>query len=252
MPYFLYEGRLECGQEAELIGTEAAHASKSRRLREGEIFEVQDEQPQRFEAKVLENARNRLSFIVENRLEPPPESSLKLELWQALPREKALEMILQKGTELGVSKFVLFPGYFSQGMRHASKQQDALRRWERICREACKQSGRFLFPKLEAFLSLEEALEQKPLQGKGWMLSNTENQNKGFPDSEFSDHGKLQRVLVGPEGGWHQDEMRIAEMSGFQSIILGPRIMRSETAAITAISIIQYLQGDMGTRNPKP
>ena len=79
MPYFLYEGRLECGQEAELIGTEAAHASKSRRLREGEIFEVQDEQPQRFEAKVLENARNRLSFIVETRLEPPPESSFKLE-----------------------------------------------------------------------------------------------------------------------------------------------------------------------------
>ncbi len=137
MPYFLYEGRLECGQEAELIGTEAAHASKSRRLREGEVFEVQDEQLQRFEAKVQDNARNRLRFIVENRLEPPPESSLKLELWQALPREKALEMILQKGTELGVSKFVLFPGYFSQGMRHASKQQDALRRWERICREAC-------------------------------------------------------------------------------------------------------------------
>jgi 16S rRNA (uracil1498-N3)-methyltransferase len=109
-----------------------------------------------------------------------------------------------------------------------------------------------LFPKLEAFLSLEEALEQKPLQGKGWMLSNIENQNKGFPDSESSDHGKSQRVLVGPEGGWHQDEMRIAEMSGFQSIILGPRIMRSETAAITAISIIQYLQGDMGTKSYKP
>ena len=109
-----------------------------------------------------------------------------------------------------------------------------------------------MFPKLEAFLSLEEALEQKPLKGKGWMLSNIENQNKGFPDSESSDHGKLQRVLVGPEGGWHQDEKRIAEISGFQSIILGPRIMRSETAAITAISIIQYLQGDMGTRNSKP
>ena len=99
------------------------------------------------------------------------------------------------------------------------------------------------------FLSLEKALEQKPLQGKGWILSNIENQNKGFPDSESSDHGKPQRVLVGPEGGWHQDEMRIAEMSGFQSIILGPRIMRSETAAIIAVSIIQYLQGDMGTRN---
>jgi len=108
MPYFLYEGRLECGQEAELTGKEAAHASKSRRLREGEIFEVQDEQPQRFEAKVLENARNQLSFIVENRLEPPTESPLKLELWQALPREKALEMILQKGTELGVSNSFCF------------------------------------------------------------------------------------------------------------------------------------------------
>jgi RsmE family RNA methyltransferase len=109
-----------------------------------------------------------------------------------------------------------------------------------------------LFPKLEAFLSLKEALDQKPLQGKGWMLSNIENQNKGFTDIDSVDHGKPQRVLVGPEGGWHQDEMRIAEMSGFQSIILGPRIMRSETAAITAISIIQYLQGDIGTRNSNP
>ena len=61
-------------------------------------------------------------------------------------------------------------------------------RWERICREACKQSGRFLFPKLEAFLSLEEALEQKPLQGKGWMLSNIENQNKGFTDIDSAYH----------------------------------------------------------------
>ncbi|MEC8272498.1 MAG: RsmE family RNA methyltransferase, partial [SAR324 cluster bacterium] len=109
-----------------------------------------------------------------------------------------------------------------------------------------------LFPKLEAFPSLEDALEQKPLQGKGWMLSNIENQNKGFLDCGSSDHGKPQTVLVGPEGGWHQDEMRIAEMSGFQRIILGPRIMRSETAAITAISIIQYLQGDIGTRNSNP
>ena len=100
--------------------------------------------------------------------------------------------------------------------------------------------------------TLEEALEQNPLQGKGWMLGNIENQKKGFTDIESVDHGKPQSVLVGPEGGWHQDEMRIAEISGFQSIILGPRIMRSETAAITAISIIQYLQGDMGTRNSKP
>ena len=84
------------------------------------------------------------------------------------------------------------------------------------------------------------------------MLCNIENQNKGFSDIDSADQGKPQRVLVGPEGGWHQDEMRIAEISGFQSIILGPRIMRSETAAITAISIIQYLQGDMGNRNSKP
>ena len=84
------------------------------------------------------------------------------------------------------------------------------------------------------------------------MLSNIVNQNKGFLDIESANHGKPQRVLVGPEGGWHQDEMRIAEISGFQSIILGPRIMRSETAAITAISIIQYLQGDMGTKSYKP
>ena len=251
MPYFLYEGRLACGEKAELKGSEADHASKSRRLRIGELFEVQDHQPQRFEAKVLAKSRNRLSFIVKKLLKPPPESCLQLELWQALPREKALEFILQKGTELGVSGFVLFPGRYSQGMRHQPKQEESLQRWQRICREACKQSGRFLFPELKGYNSLDEAFENNPLQGDGWILCTKEDNTRTISEHEFPLRGIQHQLLIGPEGGWHQDEINTAENMGWKRVGLGPRIMRSETAALSALSILQYLYGDMGRHSQK-
>ena len=244
MPYFLYQGQLVCGQEAELEGEEANHASRSRRLRQGEQFEVQDIHPQRFLARVLNKSRNNVKFMVEKVLESPPESVLKLELWQALPTEKSLEFILQKGTELGVSRFVLFPGRYTQGLRHQPKQEDSIQRWHRICKEACKQSGRLLFPKVSAYLSLDDAFVKNPLQGEGWMLCTEDQKIQGFPEHRLQRlHLKL---LIGPEGGWHQDEILNAEQREWKPVGLGPRIMRSETAAVSALSILQYFYGDMG------
>ncbi|SVC49730.1 uncharacterized protein METZ01_LOCUS302584, partial [marine metagenome] len=115
MPFFLFEGLLECGLEAKLEGKEARHAIKSRRLRPGEIFEIQDSQTERFQARILERKRDSLGFVVEKRLTIPRESPLKLELWLALPKQKSLEWVLQKGTELGVSNITVFRSRYSSG-----------------------------------------------------------------------------------------------------------------------------------------
>ena len=107
MSFFLFEGLLECGLEAKLEGKEARHAIKSRRFRPGEIFEIQDAQTKRFQARILERKQGSLDFVVEKRLIIPRESPLKLQLWLAFPKQKSFEWVLQKGTELGVSNLSL-------------------------------------------------------------------------------------------------------------------------------------------------
>ena len=245
MPFFLFEGLLECGLEAKLEGKEARHAIKSRRLRPGEIFEIQDSQTERFQARILERNLNSLDFVVEKRLTIPRESSLKLELWLALPKQKSLKWVLQKGTELGVSNITVFRSRYSSGVARSLDLERGLSRWRRICMEACKQSGRTNTPQLRVHQSLAEALSENPPEGSGWLLfTETSDSNQaGFPvDIDSTAH----RLLVGPEGGWHDEEMQMAEDSGMKPIRLGPRVMRTETAVLAALAILQYLHGDMG------
>ncbi|MEC8283517.1 MAG: RsmE family RNA methyltransferase, partial [SAR324 cluster bacterium] len=137
--YFKFEGELRLALRAEMQGEEVRHISQSRRLRPGDDFLLQDRLGQRFRVKLLNQRRQRLEFEVLEAAVVPKPSPLSLELWLALPKEKALELILQKGVELGVSRVVLFQGKFSSG-RAEVPAINAQQRWERIMSEACKQS----------------------------------------------------------------------------------------------------------------
>jgi len=108
MSYFIFEGVLECGQQYELDGEEARHVLKSRRMRSGERFLIQDQNGQRFDALLTNFGRGTLRFVPENSVAVPQASALRLEILQALPKEKALDWILQKSTELGVSRMDFF------------------------------------------------------------------------------------------------------------------------------------------------
>ena len=103
MSYFIFDGVLNLGKQYELKGEEANHITKSRRLRPGDSFLVQDQQGKRFEAILGSFDRNSLLFTPHKPVAIPPASSLRIEILQALPKQKALDFILQKTTELGVS-----------------------------------------------------------------------------------------------------------------------------------------------------
>ncbi|MEC7164467.1 MAG: RsmE family RNA methyltransferase, partial [SAR324 cluster bacterium] len=152
--YFKFEGELRLALRAEMQGEEVRHISQSRRLRPGDDFLLQDRLGQRFRVKLLNQRRQRLEFEVLEAAVVPEPSPLSLELWLALPKEKALELILQKGVELGVSRVVLFQGKFSSG-RAEVPAINAQQRWERIMSEACKQSGRQISPTSTWIQSLE-------------------------------------------------------------------------------------------------
>ena len=247
MSYFIFDGVLNLGELYELKGEEFSHITKSRRLRPGDSFLVQDQQGQRFEAILKNFYRNSLLFTPQNPIAIPPASSLRIEILQALPKQKALDFILQKTTELGVSRLDVFCGRHSPKTFRASEKQHHLKRWQRIVSEASKQCGRQFAPDINFHPDISTALESLPECTNSWMLVPEAADAVSWKKISRSEDDifKHHRVLIGPEGGFHQDEIKLSLRSGMRPVYLGPRILRSETAAMSAVSILQFLWGDL-------
>ena len=247
MTYFIFEGVLNLGKQYELKGEESSHITKSRRLRPGDRFLIQDQQGQRFEAILKSFDRNGLLFTPQKPVAIPPASSLRIEILQALPKQKALAFILQKTTELGVSRLDVFCGIYSPKTFRASEKQHQLKRWQRIVSEASKQCGRQFAPEIHFHPDISTTLETLPECPNSWMLVPEAADAVSWKKISSSENDiiKHHRLLVGPEGGFHQDEIKLSLRSGMLPVYLGPRIMRSETAAMSAVSILQFLWGDL-------
>jgi len=247
MSYFIFDGVLNQGKQYELKGKESSHITKSRRLRPGDSFLVQDQQGQRFEAILKSFDRNSLLFTPQKPVAIPPASSLRIEVLQALPKQKALDFILQKTTELGVSRLDMFCGRHSPKTFCASKKQHHLKRWQRIVSEASKQCGRQFAPEIHFHPDISAALETLSKCQNSWVLVPEVDDTVSWKkiSSSGDDIMKHHRVVIGPEGGFHQDEIKLFLRSGMRPVYLGPRILRCETAAMSAVLILQFLWGDL-------
>ena len=153
----------------------------------------------------------------------------------------------KKTTELGVSRLDFFCGNHSPNSFHFSQQKRQIIRWQRIALEASKQCGRQHPPEIFCHESLEAALEILPDCANSWILSPDceESVCWNILDTDTAQQQRFQRVLIGPEGGLHPDEFKLALRSGMRPVELGPRILRAETAAVSAVSILQFLWGDL-------
>ena len=247
MSYFIFDGVRNLGKQYELKGEESSHITKSSRLRPGDNFLIQDQQGNRFEAILKSFDRNSLLFTPQKHVAIPPASSLSIEILQALPKQKALDFILQKTTELGVSRLDMFCGRHSPKTFRAFEKQHHLKRWKRIVSEASKQCGRQFAPEIYFHPDISTALETLPECTNSWMLVPESADSVSWKkiSSSGDDIIKHHRVLIGPEGGFHNDEIKLSLRSGMRQVYLGPRILRSETAAMSAVSILQFLWGDL-------
>lgn len=248
--YFLFNGPLIAGKKNRLTGEEARHLLHARRVQVGEIFEIQDQEHRHFSAVVESVSRSVLDFKVLKELSPPLPSPLQLDLIVAITKEKALFWIIQKATELGATRILIFSSCYSPRTLKASNHENTLRRWKKIAQAACKQCGRRLPPDILFFNSLQEVLSSLTPCTYQWVLS-PQPDSLSFPimnlhrlkQFDASKH----RVIVGPEGGLHPEEMVQACHFGMRKLSLGPRTLRSETAVIAIISLLQFLFGDLGT-----
>ncbi len=172
------------------------------------------------------------------------DTAFPIHLLQALPKGDKMDLILQKGTELGIRQFSPLFCQRSVPKKAVERSEQRCRRWQRIVSEAARQSRRPLLPRVDAPRELTKVLAdcdeelRLMLWEEGSRLLHT-----ALPDVAPASLA----LLVGPEGGFNREEARQAMESGFQPVSLGPRILRSETAGFAVTAILQHRYGDLGS-----
>lgn len=229
-----------------ITGDQARYLSLVLRVKPGDNLIVFDGSGYKYYCTILTTHKKE---IIAEKIKKEPysvEPPISITLAQGIAKGEKMDFIIQKSTELGVSKVVpLITG--RSDVRHTEK----LQRWRKIALSASQQSGRERIPEIH-----------EPLGYKEFLISPLVNEHeKEFPGIIFSEEcsaGNLKQVLkgfrdtkqiiivVGPEGGFAKDEVSKAVEKNFIEASLGPRILRTETAPLAALSIIQYELGDVG------
>lgn len=220
----------------------AAHyLGQVRRVREGDSVIVFNGEGGEYTAKVLELKKEKLTILLLSYQAVNKESPLHLELAQGIARGEKMDLIIQKAVELGAQKIIPLFTERSNVKLDAEKSEKRRQHWQGVVVSACEQSGRAFVPEVVLPLSLREWLQG--FQGRGLTLSP--DGKDSISSLEISSHQAF-TLLVGPEGGLSEAEINQAKQKNFQPLRLGPRILRTETAALTAIAALQARFGDLG------
>jgi len=228
-------------------GPEARHILKVLRMGPGDGFVLMDGQGDHYRVRIVAVKRQDLSVSIEEKLPSPSPSPISIIIGQAVLKSKAMDLIIQKCSELGVDRVAPF---FCQRTLFNSTEDRAekkVRHWLEISRNAAKQSGRQkpaeVGRPVEFTRLLQEYGGEDALKIILWEGEKTRNLKDLIKSSSPM---KKALGLVGPEGGFTDAEIVSARAAGFIPVSLGHRILRAETAGITLTAIIQYEWGDLG------
>ena len=225
--------------------TEIKHLAKVLRAEAGYMFEACSSNGEIFLVEVESVEDNAIKGKIVSSKDAMGSAMISIDLFQALPKKNNMDLIVQKNTELGIN--AVRP-YISSRTIVKIDEKNILKkteRWTRIAKEAAKQSKRVDIPLIADTASFKQMLASIKEYDRVYLLYEGERR-KGFECIE-SIKGDLKKIalIVGPEGGFSLKEVSEIKERGAISISLGPRILRTETAGFAALSIIQYLFGDM-------
>lgn len=226
-------------------GEDVKHISKVLRCRVGEELEICDNDNNEYICEITSIDKSEVQLNIIDKVDIKRESDLKIKVYQGLPKGPKMEMILQKLTEVGVDEIILVQTKRTVVKVEDKKEDKKIERWERIIYEAAKQSKRGKIPKLRGILSFKEALSdmgKNDLNISPYENERTKSIKQAIKGQDINNIG----IFVGPEGGFEDTEIKDIEDIGGQSVSLGPRILRTETASLVASSIVLYELSDLG------
>lgn len=226
-----------------ITGGDAAHISRVLRMKPGEKLTVCDCHGSDYLCEILESSANAVPLRILEWQSTATEPSVKVTLFQGMPKGDKMDLIVQKSVELGVTSIV--PVITARSVSKPDEKSLArkIERWNRIAAEAAGQSGRGILPKVESSVTFREAVDMAHKQSAAFMLyerngGTLREHLEGLKTTEIS-------IFVGPEGGFEDEEADYARSRGVTTAGMGPRILRTETAPLCALSVIMYATGNL-------
>ena len=233
-------GPLEAGGACALRGEPAHHVVRVLRLGVGARVDVFDGQGAEYVGRIEAVRKGEVMLMLGARRDGSAESPLRLTLAQGVSRGERMDWVVQKATELGVSRVVPVLSERSVVRLDPRQALSKQRHWQRIAVSACEQSGRDRIPEVALPLPMAGFLHGLPQVGARLLLSPA-----GSVALAGLDSVSAAIVLIGPEGGLTEGEQRAALAQGFVALSLGPRVLRTETAAVAALALLQHRFGDL-------
>lgn len=230
-------------------GADAHHLAHVMRSKLGDKIVVADDEGKSGLYEIAGFTSDTVEMSLIEEINEQTESPIEIVLAQCLPKGDKLELIVQKATELGVNRIVPLTSNNCVVKYDAKKSKIRQEKWQKIANEAGKQCGRSLLPVVEEIQPLESWLTAAGQDEDMAVAMCYENEEQvGIKAFLQGTAAKRFAVVIGPEGGFSLNEAQKAKELGIASVSLGPRILRAETAAIGAVTVVQYEKGDLGGR----
>ena len=242
MDRIIFDQKVDVGKEI-LIKGPPLEALCFQGARVGNLITLTDSQGNDFRGRVTYLSKDEASIHIFDSFSSTTESSVEIILLQALPEKERMELIIQKATELGVSAIVPFKSGRSISLEEREAKQKKAHRWQEIAVKAVQQSRRAKVPRVEHYRQFIEALGICTKDSLKILLYEKKGENLKTLLRRYQP--KKIYAMVGPEGGFTEEEVKLAKDRGFIPVKLGQRILRTETAAIALVGILQYELGDL-------
>jgi 16S rRNA (uracil1498-N3)-methyltransferase len=231
---------LTAGTVVELPAETAAHLAKVLRARSGDPLILFRGDGREYVGAIESVRGSRVTASVGNGADVDRESPFAITLVQCVPRGDRMDFIVQKATELGVARIVPVLSQRSVVRLDESQKESKVAHWRAVVLNACEQCGRNRLPVIEAPAPLINYLGSSASTTARLVLEPADESVGGPPNLDAA-----VEIAIGPEGGFADDELDAFRLAGFMRVQLGPRILRTETAAIAALTWLQTRFGDM-------
>lgn len=242
-PRIYFPRLLEPGDEIELDENDSHYLRNVLRLKSGEAVKLFGTAEFEYDSVVVDAAAKPLKIKVVDKVAASRDEALKITLAQSLPKMDKMDLIVQKATELGASAIVPFVSSRSVPVLTPPKAKQRRERWQKIALEAAKQCRRPDVPEVGPVVAFDEMLEIPAADSFKIIFWEEEGGTtiKCLLKSRPSERNLF--IVIGPEGGFSAEEVEHAKGRGFVSVSLGKQVLKTETAGMTVLSIIQYERG---------
>ena len=244
MPYFFIPPGQIQGDYAYLTGEDARHAVKVLRIKAGQKLTLQDEQDFRYYCQVLAVRKELLHLKILSKRYVKSVPPVEVTLVQGVAKGDKMDFIVQKATELGVARVIPVETQRTVVVFDERKKKERCERWQKIAYEAAKQAGVSRVPEIMPVIDLK-ALPQF-IADMLLLVPYEEEDKTSLKEVLKAKAVSRVAVVIGPEGGFAPEEVLFLKSFGAISVSLGPRILRTETAALTTLSLVLYQWGDLG------